>query len=425
MRSANPRCGTLAAIILLAAACAQAEVVTVTPDNMRGWSLVANSGGRGAIAAFGPAVYETQHGFATGGGTEFGSGAFYASCTYAGSSGAENDKTPSTVWLGLDTFQGMPLAGVTLNRITTLKYYTYVSRNPTRHGGNSNLWDSWTWWRYPKQPISLQLTIEKADGSDRRQIWYRPWGATVKGDDLNESAIGRWQFFDCRAQGRWLVAPDYDGNPSYSLESWSHVLAGFGNYRLVQTSTVPWSEGGWMSPGWKGSTNPTGNPRCTGTGMCLNFQVGARFYQFRWPGESSSVSWWPESVGFRGHMDFFTLGIDGKEVTYNFEPSVADDGPSIVYTKQKSLEHAVSRTQHAQENYMFRISGKVVERGNPYFSIDDGSGIGIPTRVYWMNNPAVVGQYWTVWGFAERPRWTAVTAPFLIWADPSHATRVR
>jgi hypothetical protein len=220
------------------------------------------------------------------------------------------------------------------------------------------------------------------------------------------------------------LLPDFDGNPSLSFENWSQVLTAYGNYRLVATSDVPWSQGGWKSPGWKGSTIPTGNPRCTGTGKALNLMVGARFYTFRWPGESTSTSWWPESVGFRGHVDYFSLGIDGVEVTYNFEPSPSDPGPDLLYTSQRTLNHPIFQMPAVQLEHRFKIAGRVVERANAYFSIDDGTGLSLPTRVYWMNNTAAVGQYWEAWGYIERPRFTAVSAPFIVWTDPSHCRRL-
>ena len=422
--------GRIAALFAALAAASGAafgqSVVTVTPENPQGWSIEANAGGYGALAAFGPALNESADGFKTPTGLDLGRGAFYASCGYAGQSGSEYDKTPSTVWLGLDRHNGRSLAGIALNRITSLRYWSFVSKIPTRHGGNPSLWDSWTWWRYPKQPVTVTLTIERADGSDRRQLWYRPWGATVKGDDLNEKAIGKWQYFNCLTQGRWLLLlPDYDGNPSLSFENWNQVLTAYGSYRLVATSDVPWSQGGWKSPGWKGSTIPTGNPRCTGTGKALNLMVGARFYTFRWPGESTSTAWWPESVGFRGHVDHFSLGIDGVEVTYNFEPGHNDPGPDLLYTSQRSLTHPIFQLPAVQQDHRFKISGRVVERANPYFSIDDGTGLSMPTQVYWMNNTAAVGQYWEVWGFIERPRFTTVSSPFIVWTDPGHCRRVQ
>ena len=68
------------------------------------------------------------------------------------------------------------------------------------------------------------------------------------------------------------------------------------------------------------SCKPVGAPACTATGMCLNFVVGAR-KDFAAVFDSDKVRWANDYRGFEGYVDWFTLGIDGKRVTFNFEPA--------------------------------------------------------------------------------------------------------
>jgi len=195
-----------------------------------------------------------------------------------------------------------------------------------------------------------------------------------------------------------------------------------GTWTLVPT-TYPGDY--YCSPGYKGSTTPGGFTCSTGTGKCLNFEVGARFVNMtKWP-DGSNTNWFTESINFRGHMDHFTLGVDGVNVAYDFEPAPGDVGPRNVFTNQRNLNKSLTAMgTRIQNNFMFKITGKVKNRLNAYFDLDDGTGNALPTRVYWMNNFAQVGQTWEVWGFIERARWSPGSTPYLVWTDDSHARRI-
>ncbi len=462
----------LTATLALAALAAGASVVTVDPSNMEslGWSIVTNQGGTGALTTRGPATYELAFPWNTdlwGMGIDLGRGAFLATCGFAGVNPPE-DNTPSTVWLGLDKFNGQPLAGVRLDRIKTMTYYAYVSKIATRHGGDSTLWDSWTWWRFPGQPIMLQITCQAPASFpygapyNRAQLLYRPWGTTIKGDDLNEYVVGLWTFYDCINQGRWMLSPGNHNQSPVPYESWADALSApidVGDYHgsLAEWTLMATSysyEGtygtGYKSPGWNNSTSPPGWTNTTGTGKTLNFEVGARLFQIKWPGATTMTAWWPESALFRGHMDFFTLGIDknsnghdndpGEKFTYNFEPADTEPDPRIAYVNQSVFATNRDGVLRARPDdgifdNLFKVSGWVTATGNlagnPWFELDDGTGLTRPTRVYTQRIQTgdefglAVGQRLEAWGLAERPRWTAVGAPYLLWADVSNVRQLQ
>ncbi|MBN1417951.1 MAG: hypothetical protein JXP34_04200 [Planctomycetes bacterium] len=81
-------------------------------------------------------------------GANLGRGAFFATTDFGGADG-----TPPSAWLGLDAFDGEPLAGVALRRITRMACYAYVAHIPVATS-NPVHWDSWKgWYKYPRNPI--------------------------------------------------------------------------------------------------------------------------------------------------------------------------------------------------------------------------------------------------------------------------------
>lgn len=172
-------------------------MVTVSPENMQGWSVATNKGATAGLVTYGCAFYEANRGLISEtDNVHLGRGTFYATLDYAGGD-SSNAVQSSTAWLGLDTFNGEPLAGITLNRITKMIYYGFVSKEPTRTT-NPNSWTSWSqYWIGPRDPICLELTAESPDGSDRVQFWFRPWQtAKVSGDNCGRQAR-RWIRYDC------------------------------------------------------------------------------------------------------------------------------------------------------------------------------------------------------------------------------------
>ena len=487
-----------------------------------GWSIVTNKMGVGKITAGGPSVCETPYEpfkaynlYNADGALfprwqitqpptvkqDFGRGAFYASCDSSYGLGGSSGVTGSSVWLGTDQHGGRSLAGVKLSQITKMKYYALVSGIPTwlTPGTADANWDSWkNAWRNPRFPIMLTFTIEGPLG--RKQLWFRPWGQhSTIGDDASDGRLSVWEQYDCMqpvgastsgSGGMWFltggardasVEPDREYDCPGQYNSWSEVLNGTAalpalrDYTLVATSTsYNRAAGQWKSPGYTDYpeaeiTDPPGLPACTGTGKCLNFWVGARFIRLLRPDECSYKTWYPESRGFRGQMDWFEFAVnygtaqnpDIVDVTYNFEPAPDDPGPRFVYTTQdainqaKNLDTLIELRGQPEDKYdpaanplkdnaeerlydvLFKISGKVVEKYNAYSVLDDGANLPLKTRVYMMlqdrwltpSNPMAAGQHWSSWGLLERFKPTGsppyVDKPYIVWTSKTHNRKMQ
>jgi len=405
-------------------------VVTVSPEDMRGWTIATNRGATAGLADYGPAVFERASAWVADDGTNLGRGAFFATTDFGGSDG-----TPPSAWLGLDTFKGEPLAGIALRRITKMEYYAYVAHIPVATSNPAH-WDSWkAWYKYPRNPISLQLTAESPDGKQRKQFWFLPWHArSVKGDNCGMNAKA-WLRYDCIAfnspgpnmVGRWYTY----GPPEREFAAWADVVAAFGDWRLIPTSDAVWPAG-WKSAGWDETTSPPGAPTSTATGRCLNFEIGARktrtdiFFE-------ADLTWRNFYQGFRGYVDRFTLGIDGDAVTYDFEPA-ADAKPAAVprLTNAEAYDRAAKRPA-AHRYEIVEIAGQCVERNAAVFKLEDGSGRiiegilykGTGTKTEHGENPAQVGEWWSVRGYLERPVFEPADGPLCIWTAASHMKKMK
>ncbi len=131
--------------------------------------------------------------------------------------------------------------------------------------------------------------------------------------------------------GRWFTF----GPPKEEFASWAEVIRDYGDWTLVPTSNKASADGGWKSPGWDEKTDPPGAPASTATGTCLNFVIGAR-KEFAAVYGSDTVRWANDYRGFQGYVDWFTLGIDGKHITYNFEPAADASPPKITELTAKA-----------------------------------------------------------------------------------------
>lgn len=364
----------------------------------------------------------------------------------------------------------------------------FVFKVPSRSTGGK--WDSWNaWWIGPRQPICLELTAESPDGSERLQFWFRPWQTSkVSGDNCQRQAR-RWIWYNCvsgqsyiQTRPRWYVYKGLAEDGVTSLDevywSWDELIAVYGNWKLVATSTNAWPAG-YKSAGWDNQTSPQGSPTCTATGKCLNFQVGARKGLCHIYGPDNEyqlnvVNWAGFQWGFRGNVDLFTLGIDlngdgddtdtGERINYDFEPSQSDPTPDIVSIAGKTAEDAIMGTMvqgfnnHYEKEfppildyYPVKISGPVTKFNNACFEIEDGSYLpfvtgdgvsrhGIQVWLIRDNNvtyaapqytfPAT-GQVWSAWGFLEKLRfkpWAGETyenRPWCLWTSYFNCQRLK
>jgi len=413
------RVSTVAATVVAVAVCVRAEVVTVRPKQMQGWVIVTNKGAAAHLVNHGPAVYEKDKVFVAEDGRELGKGAYYATIPFRGGG------TPGSAWLGLDAVQGRALAGTALKRITTMEYYAYNAHIPVRTS-NPKHWTSWKgWWTYPRQLVQIQLTAQSPDGKQRKQFWFMPWQKfKIRGENCGRHCK-KWLRYDairfnhpggCMA-GRWFTF----GPPREQFASWADVVKAYGNWTLVPTSTTSFARGGWKSAGWDKTTDPPGAPACTATGTCLNFVVGARKAREA-VFEPDVTQWSNDYRGFKGYVDWFTLGIDGRKVTYNFEPAAQGKPPRII-----TLSNKQAAKVRPDSTDLVRITGTVVARTGAMFALDDGSGYVIRGFLYkdivTPENPARMGQRWTVWGHMERVPFQPANEPALIWTCVKHMTR--
>ena len=409
------------AMVAAVAARAGAEVVVVSPENMQRWVIATGSGAKASLVASGPAVYEREKAFMAEDGKDLGRGAYYVAI------GFEAGRTPPTAWLGLDTFGGRPLARTALNRITSMEYYAYNAHIPTGTANPKN-WSSWSlWWTYPKQLIQLQLTAQSPDGRQRRQFWFMPWQkAKIRGENSGRHCR-KWLRYDAIRFnhpgafmcGRWFTY----GPPQQEFASWADLVNAYGDWTLVPTSTSGFTDGGWRSAGWDDTTDPKGAPACTATGMCLNFVVGARKDSAAVFG-AEAVKWANDYRGFKGYIDWFTLGIDGKTVTYDFEPAAGVQPPKVVDLGNKEAAEV-----RPDGDDLVRITGKVVARNGAMFALDDGSGCLVHGFLYkdvkTPENPARLGQRWSVWGHIEKVPFEPGDGPPLIWTCVGHMRKLQ
>jgi len=122
-------------------------------------------------------------------------------------------------------------------------------------------------------------------------------------------------------------------------------------------------------------------------------------------------------------VDWFTLGIDGNSVTYNFEPSADAQPPRIIELSNTEAARVAPDTTD-----LVRITGTVVDRTNTMFALDDGTGCVIFGFLYrdikTTENPARLAERWSVWGHMERIPFQPADVPPLIWTSVSHMTKL-
>lgn len=434
----------LVAAFLLATLPARAVVVTTvvtpnpqptdTPVGLRelgettltnGWMIATNAKGWAKLSTFGPSTSQSRTGplfahyldwynDAWYPDTDFGRGTFTAECDMWIGGGialppedpnAPYWKTPSTCWLGTDTYQGTPIHGRTLGSITKMEYYSFVDKIPTKYAGGrteQGWWAKANWWGSVQQPIQIHLVVTSPDGTENRQLWYRPWGGNFVGDDgILEpgSQKGRWQLWNCLTwaganQSKWYMPLHGDtpntveqgwaptGSGSTAKSAWENML----DFQLPQGPMPPFRE--WTlaenvgkNPGWNKNTTPQwGGLGSTGTGYSLNFFVGARINGVKplWlQSDTASISWYNHANGERAQVDMFTLGFSGEgQETFDFEPALEDLPVRTVAMSEKSLKDPIMGLASTKRGILVKVTGQVAQapsNAGQGFVIEDGS----------------------------------------------------
>jgi hypothetical protein len=307
-----------------------------------------------------------------------------------------------------------------------LDYYAYNAHIPVGTANPKN-WASWSlWWTYPRQLIQLQLTAQSPDVKERKQFWFMPWQKhKIRGENSGRHCK-KWLHYDPirgEAPGPVMCARWFTfGPPKQEFASWADLIRDYGDWTLVPTSKDAFVKAGWKSAGWDETTDPSGAPACTATGMCLNFVVGAR-KEFAAVYDSEKVRWATDYKGFEGYIDWFTLGIDEPRITYNFEPARDAAPPKIV---ERTAREAALKPDNDD---LVKLTGTVVNRTNAMFALDDGSGVVIQGFLYrdvkTPENPTRIGERWSVWGRLQRVPFQPADSPPLIWTCPGHMTRIK
>lgn len=190
--------------------------------------------------------------------------------------------------------------GTVLNTITNLRYWTY--------------WNS-TDKAYPqKQPPVLELIIWNGDpNTNYVALVYLPWDKGISSTETwgPNNAPLVWQEWDTMAtSGHWYYYVAGSGIYSQAgTGTWAELMQLYGNWYIVD------------HPGLIYSTKDTIDFKG------INIRVGAPF-------ASGNFSW-KEGVGIPGYVDMFTIGINGVDTTYDFEPRICS---TIAEVKKYGLE---------------------------------------------------------------------------------------
>ena len=316
----------VASALLATASVAVAETVVVRPLDMKGWVYDKKSGSNTYMGA--------QAGFQTAPeGDPLPPGAFF------GQTGGGRG-TCGQVMIGTNAFNGTLLSSITKLQYTA---YTYTRDEvPTDH------------WEYGSaKPFELQLAIRKDAAANWRYYLYMPSygasGVTIQYDT--------WQTFDCMTQGAFYEC----GSGAATYRTWAQMVA-------VNPVTCIWpypQEGYALADAWDTSYGT----KSTGTGCALNFSAG-----YREP-NTPFYDMYKQSYNFKGFVDNFTIGVNGVDTVYDFEPRAP------VGMSNRATRDTIMNT--AREKLVVALWGRVsannfdLDWPCEFFEIDDGSGLPI------------------------------------------------
>jgi hypothetical protein len=282
-------------LVVFTASLASADLVTVTTittnTSAAGWR-------KGSYGSKAGANISAINAYGNPGPAPLGSVGMQTNQTY----GSNNE---GQAWVGIDDY-----AGVRLDQITSLEYWTWVQRRgeegqycvePECTGTNQKFGPSF----FPGQPPQINLIISK-DGTNLRDLIYRPWG--WKGDK-GGGQCRKWQEWNCMLDdGVWYV-PEWGANTGASF-SWNGLLD------LYPNATIAGQ--------YNATTNPYGvqtgrSYRQSLAGAGFNLQLGARYTNNNDFDRPDGFAWWKESYNARTAFDLVTVGVNDAETTWDFQ----------------------------------------------------------------------------------------------------------
>lgn len=278
-------------------ACAD-SVVNVTPANMNGWTTLAyDSNYDNPIPPTGnsPASSPPYFYNSTNDGVSF----------VAGPTGQPIGTGSANLYLLNGTGDGNAVlatnfgAGTPLSSITSLSYYTYSTQNNGQ--------------QFPFLRLNINLEGEANGPVDDSLFFEPPYQTPGSGNpslpNQGATSMNTWQSWNAETGGWWDNLGIF--NPG-TTEGSNLGVGSLSNFLTALASYVESQNGGVLPADYdpvltSGSTNSV--PR-----GAISFNVG----------ESS------QGDSYNGYVDDFTIGINGVDTTYNFDPSPAPEPAEFV-----------------------------------------------------------------------------------------------
>lgn len=264
----------VAALTLVGIAAAGADTVVVTPGNMVGWTVGLEQGG-----VANPPVAEMIGDYPAA--PPAGAGSLHLHTRY------DDSNQLQKVYFGTNDY-----SGVALSSITSLKFWTYLAYRDYSTG----------------LPPMFELMADSGTTAQQRRYWFVPNASAIQ--------VGVWQEWDLTAsgnsQGYWMLMNSSSTNYKGDW-AWLKGRYGSGTAKL-QTPYV----GDYTSPldAQLRMANQSGTSISfkIGAGKAIIGGTEANMYN------NGDGAWWQTSCSINGYVDKFTIGIDGVETVYDFEP---------------------------------------------------------------------------------------------------------
>ncbi len=291
-----------------------AGAVVVQPSDMQGWTYASQQGSSSSapVAGFanGPAAPPA------------GTGSFQLRTGYS-------DADPlSKVYLGTNNH-----SGVALSRITSFKYYTYLSNRDYDAG----------------QPPMIELLTDSGASAQQRRFWYLP-------SQSGTVVLNTWQEWDLMATtARWELmntgSTNYFGNWEWLRKRYDAT----GESMKIRTPYV----GDYRDP--MNASLQIANQ--TGTG--LSFKIGSGQVT-----DQRYGAWWRKQSGVHAYVDKLIVGIDGVDYEFDFEFGTL---PTVIINNKAASDPIMAQ---AKNSFNFSVFGRVdfTDFTSDTLTLDDGSG---------------------------------------------------